>query len=103
MVAEDSQFPLISVIIPTYNGGNWLLEAIASALEQGPVRPELIVVDDASSDDTPERVAAAFPQVRLLRQSINSGSGAHGRNIGLQAARCRYVKFFSYFRHFSDF
>ena len=93
MVAEPSSSPLISVIIPTYNGGDWLLEAIASALDQGPVRPELIVVDDASSDDTPERVAAAFPQVRLLRQSINSGSGAHGRNIGLQAARCRYVKF----------
>ena len=69
------------------------MEVIASALGQGPVRPELIVVDDASSDDTPELVAAAFPQVRLLRQSINSGFGPHGRNIGLQAARCRYVKF----------
>ncbi|MFM7549009.1 MAG: glycosyltransferase family 2 protein [Cyanobacteriota bacterium] len=93
MVVVNHSDPLISVIIPTYNGGDWLLVAIASALEQGPIRPELIVVDDASTDHTPERVAAAFPQVRLLRQSVNSGSGAHGRNIGLQAATGSYVKF----------
>jgi glycosyltransferase involved in cell wall biosynthesis len=85
--------PQVSVVIPTFNGGDWLLQTLASCLQQQPVSLEVIVVDDASSDDTPVRVAAAYPQVRLIRQPRNSGSGAHGRNTGLQQARGRYVKF----------
>ena len=87
------QNPQISVVIPTFNGGDLLLQAIASCLEQQPLSLEIIVVDDASSDDTPDRVAADYPQVRLIRQPCNSGSGAFGRNTGLQEARGIYVKF----------
>ena len=83
----------VTVVIPTYNGGDWLLEAIASCLEQSDVNLELIVVDDASSDDTPLRVADRYPQLQLIRQPKNSGSGAHGRNTGLQQAHGTYVKF----------
>nr|WP_231597183.1 glycosyltransferase family 2 protein [Synechococcus sp. CBW1004] len=85
--------PLVSVIIPTYNGGDWLLDTISSCLDQHGVSLEVIVVDDASSDDTPERVASAYPQVRLIQQASNSGSGAAGRNTGLELSRGRYVKF----------
>ena len=85
--------PLISVVIPTFNGGDWLLEAIASCLQAQPVALEVIVVDDASTDDTPARVEAAYPLVRLVRQPVNSGSGSAGRNRGLALARGRYVKF----------
>jgi glycosyltransferase involved in cell wall biosynthesis len=85
--------PFISVVIPTFNGGEWLLEAIASCLQRQAVTPEVIVVDDASTDDTPDRVAAAFPQVRLVRLPSNSGSGSAGRNRGLELSRGRYVKF----------
>jgi len=87
------QPPVVSVVIPTYNGGDWLLHTIASCLEQQLTGLEVIVVDDHSSDDTPERVAAAYPQVRLIRQPGNSGSGAEGRNKGLVLAQGRYVKF----------
>ena len=89
----DSPDPWVSVVIPTYNGGDWLLQTIASCLQQQPIRVELIVVDDASTDDTPDRVSADYPQVRLIRQPRNSGSGALGRNTGLQQAKGRYVKF----------
>ena len=88
----DSVEPLVSVVIPTYNGGDWLLEAIATCFRNQLTSLEVIVVDDASTDDTPDRVAR-HPQVRLIRQSSNSGSGACGRNTGLQHARGRYVKF----------
>ena len=81
------------VVIPTYNGGQWLLEAIASCYEHQLKSREVGVVDDASTDDTPDRVAADYPQVRLIRQPGNSGSGAFGRNTGLQQAQGRYIKF----------
>ncbi|MDC3009375.1 glycosyltransferase [Synechococcus sp. AH-736-G20] len=83
----------MSVVIPTYNGGDLLMQAIYSCFQQNPLNVEVIVVDDASVDDTPDRVAMIFPQVRLIRQPHNSGSGAHGRNTGLNHARGRFVKF----------
>jgi len=85
--------PLVSVVIPTFNGSDWLLQTIASCFRQQPLSLEVIVVDDSSTDDTPDRVVAEYPQVRLIRQPSNSGSGALGRNTGLQHARGRYVKF----------
>ena len=89
----DSPEPLVSVVIPTYNGGQWLLDAIASCFQHELTSLEVVVVDDASTDDTPDRVAADYPQVRLIRQPCNSGSGALGRNTGLEQARGLYVKF----------
>ena len=86
-------YPDVSVVIPTYNGGQWLLETIDSCFQQQLTSLEVIVVDDASTDYTPDRIATAYPQVRLIRQPHNSGSGAHGRNTGLQLARGHYVKF----------
>jgi len=87
------QKPEISIVIPTFNGGDWLLQTIASCLEHQPLNLEVIVVDDASTDNTPDRVAAQYAQVKLIRQPRNSGSGAFGRNTGLQHAQGRYVKF----------
>ena len=87
------QKPEISIVIPTFNGGDWLLQTIASCLEHQPSNLEVIVVDDASTDNTPDRVATQYAQVKLIRQPRNSGSGAFGRNTGLQHAQGRYVKF----------
>ena len=84
---------MISVVIPTYNGGERLLDTIASCFQHQLTSLEVVVVDDASTDDTPHRVASRHPKVRLSRQPRNSGSGALGRNIGLSQARGRYIKF----------
>jgi GT2 family glycosyltransferase len=82
--------PLISVIIPCYNGAEHLAEAIDSILAQRAVDPEIIVVDDGSADDSGQ-IAARYPDVHYIRQS-NSGV-AVARNTGLRHATSEYVVF----------
>lgn len=85
--------PFVSIIIPTYNGGSWIDETLSSCLKIKGVPLEILVVDDGSTDGTPERLAQRFPTIRLHRLIGNSGSGSAGRNAGLDLARGRYVKF----------
>ncbi len=84
-----SQDPLVSVIIPCYNGEAFLKEAIDSALEQSYPRVEVIVVDDGSTDRSPE-IAQQFP-VRYVRQP-NRGLTA-SRNLGVCESRGSYIVF----------
>jgi N-acetylglucosaminyl-diphospho-decaprenol L-rhamnosyltransferase len=63
-----------TVVIPTFEACDLLRDALAS-LERQTVRPEVIVVDNASSDGTPELVPREFPSVRLLRNERNLGFG----------------------------
>jgi len=58
--------------------------------EPAPFAMEVIVVDNASGDGSPDMVAAEFPQVRLLRQDTNLMFG-RGMNVGARAARGRYL------------
>src|ERR1700733_3429878 len=74
----------VSVVIPCYNAARWIGETLASVLEQ-PGRPDVIVVDDGSTDDSVaviERLAG--DRVRLLTQRHAGVSRA--RNIGTAAA-----------------
>jgi glycosyltransferase involved in cell wall biosynthesis len=81
---------LISVIIPCYNQGHFLAEAIGSALDQSYANLEIIVVDDGSTDDTAE-VAGRYSQVQCIKQE-NRGL-AEARNRGLEASRGEYLVF----------
>ncbi|QPN64306.1 glycosyltransferase family 2 protein [Synechococcus sp. CBW1004] len=63
VITSAFESPLITVVIPTYNGGDWLLESIASCLKQQAMSLEMIVVDNGSSDDAPDRVAADSPRM----------------------------------------
>jgi len=75
----------VSVIIPAYNERDTIVETI-SRVRSSPVEKEIIVVDDASADGTPELVESlAGPDLRLLRQPRNQGKGAAIRR-GLEAA-----------------
>ncbi len=81
----------ISVIIPTYNYGRFLSEAVDSALVQSYPALEIIVVDDGSTDDTPRIVSAYGDRICTIRQD-NQGVGA-ARNAGMAAARGEYIAF----------
>jgi glycosyltransferase involved in cell wall biosynthesis len=74
----------VSVVIPSYNYGRFVPEAVASALAQGYPDVEVIVVDDGSQDDTQERLWPYRHRIRYLYQSNQGLSGA--RNTGIQAA-----------------
>lgn len=76
-----------SVVIPVWNGGAVIepcLQAVFAS--SGGELEEVICVDNASADDSAARIAARFPQVALLRQSVNLGF-AGGANAGIAAAR----------------
>lgn len=76
------QNPLVSVIIPTYNRGWVLKEAIDSVLAQDFKDFELIVVDDGSTDDTGQILAAYNQDLIALHQSNSGVSAARNRGIG---------------------
>ncbi len=83
--------PTVSVIIPSYNRAGMLKEAIESVLHQDFDDFELIVVDDGSTDDTPE-LLESYPSVRMVRQEQTRGvSGA--RNAGLEQSSGRFIAF----------
>jgi len=84
--------PKVSVIIPCYNYGRYLRQAIQSALDQTFTDFEVIVVDDGSTDDT-SKVARSFEdsRVRYVWQENKGLPGA--RNTGIRASSGEYVAF----------
>ena len=81
----------ISVVIPTYNRARLLGEAIESALAQTRPPDEIVVVDDGSTDATPEVLARFASRVRAVRQD-NAGEAA-ARNRGVAEARGEWIAF----------
>lgn len=81
----------VSVVIATRNRRPLLEEAIASVRKQAGVTFEILVVDDASEDDTWEYLSTAS-DVRAFRQEVR-GERSRARNVGLSHARGRYVMF----------
>lgn len=88
-----TQTPLVSVVIPTFNRQRTLPRSIRSVLQQEYANLELIVVDDASTDDT-AAVMATFndPRLRYIRLERNQGA-ATARNHGVLAARGEFIAF----------
>lgn len=85
--------PEVSVVIPTYNRAHLLCRAIDSVLEQTFSNFELIIVDDASSDNTKE-VVSSYKDKRIVyvRNNVNKGA-AGARNAGIAVAKGTYVAF----------
>lgn len=83
--------PLLSVVIPTWNRAQLVCDAVNSALVQGEV--DVIVVDDASTDGTVERLEAEFGTcISVLRLEHRRGAGG-ARNAGARLARGEFVAF----------
>ena len=85
--------PMVSVVIPTYNRASMIARAVRSILTQTFEDWELIVVDDASTDNT-EAVVSSFtdPRIRYRKHQVNRG-GSAARNTGIRNARGEYVAF----------
>lgn len=87
--------PLVSIIIPCYNAGPWIAEALDSALAQTHRPLEIIVIDDGSTDDSLAviaRYAAQHPDLIRYETGPNRGGNA-ARNRGFALSRGEYVLF----------
>jgi glycosyltransferase involved in cell wall biosynthesis len=85
------QAGLVSVIMPVHNGGQFVRQAIDSALAQSYPSVEIVVVDDGSTDTTPQVLESFGSRIVHLRQE-NSGA-AIARNTAIRAARGEYLAF----------
>ncbi len=84
--------PGVSIVLPTFNGRRYLREALDSCLAQTYADWELIIVDDASSDETPVIIAeyvARDPRISAIRNEANRQLPA-SLNVGFAVARGRY-------------
>ncbi|MET8690213.1 glycosyltransferase family A protein [Streptomyces sp. NPDC004732] len=87
---------MVSVVVIGYNDAAHVADAVRSALAQGPAVHEVIAVDDCSTDDSAEILAALAahdPRVRVVRRQTNSGGCGTPRNDGIDAATAPYVMF----------
>ena len=81
----------VTVIIPTFNRGYCLAESIQSVLDQDFTDFDLIVVDDGSTDNTPE-IMDQFPGVQQIRLEENRGV-SFARNQGIAVAKGEWIAF----------
>ena len=81
---------LISVIIPTYNRAHCIGRALGSVKAQGIADLEVLVGDDASTDNTVAEVARLMPTTRIVRLPVNRGAAA-ARNAVLPQARGEFI------------
>jgi glycosyltransferase involved in cell wall biosynthesis len=89
MTNGQNEAGLVSVVIPAYNGQEYIREAIESALAQTYRPIEILVIDDGSPINMKEAVAGFGPEVRYIRQE--NGGTASARNLGWQSARGEFV------------
>jgi glycosyltransferase involved in cell wall biosynthesis len=83
--------PSVSVIIPAYNAEKYIEESIESVFAQSYQDFEIIVIDDGSTDRTPEVLDRFGEKLRVVRGRNRGPSGA--RNIGISVSRGKYVAF----------
>lgn len=83
--------PLISVVLPLYNGAKHIARTIKSIQAQSYTNWELLVIDDGSTDNGPDLIKENFPEAKLVSQK-NSGV-ASARNLGIKIAKGDIIAF----------
>jgi glycosyltransferase involved in cell wall biosynthesis len=91
--STQSDRPLVSVVIPTYNRAATISRALESVLQQSTTRLEIIIVDDASVDATVEMIEAIVdPRVKVISLPARGGANA-ARNRGVKSATGEWLAF----------
>lgn len=86
---------MVSIIIPNYNNGRFLLQCVNSVIEQSYEKLEIIIVDDASVDQSQSIIQELMrrdQRVRAIYLEMNGGV-SHARNIGIEYAKGTYITF----------
>lgn len=86
----DAAAPSLSIIVVSYNTREMTLECLRSVYAETRAPFELIVVDNASSDGSAEAIAAEFPDLRLMAETVNHGFAA-ANNLAAKGARGEYL------------
>lgn len=84
--------PLLSIIILNFNGAHHLRECFDSILQQQTTDVEIILVDNASKDDSVSMTVNQYPQIRVIQNTNNLGF-AQGNNVAIPAAKGEYIFF----------
>jgi glycosyltransferase involved in cell wall biosynthesis len=89
----NNNLPLISIVIPTYNHENFVVETLTSVFAQTYAHYEVIVINDGSPDDTASKLEpyTASGRIKYMEQA-NAGQGA-ARNRGIHEARGDFIAF----------
>lgn len=85
--------PKVSIIMPTYNRGPYIIESINSVLQQTYSNWELIIVDDASEDNTEELVSSINDDRIQFIKTDKTGLGIKIKNIGIKKAKGELIAF----------
>ena len=93
---NSTLYPLVSIIIPLYNSENYVHKTIESILNQTYKNFELIIVDDASTDNSIKIINSYVrddKRIKLIQSSSNFGGPARPRNIGIRESKGEYIAF----------
>ena len=95
MTTDSGKNPLVSVIIPVYNGERYLSDTIGSVIAQTEKDWEIVAVNDGSTDHSQailEEFAMKYPdRIRVI--SVSNGGVSRARNTGVSEARGTYIAF----------
>lgn len=90
------KMPLVSVIIPMYNAEKYIQETLTSLKNQSYENYEVIIVDNASTDNSvsvAQKMSFCFKSFRIVKSEVNSGGPAQPRNIGVNKASGEFIAF----------
>lgn len=89
----NQSFPLVSIIIPSYQSAKFVAKAIDSCLSQSYPNVEIIVIDDGSIDDTKEVLESYIDTNQISYIYKSNGRAASARNLGLTHAKGEFIQF----------
>ena len=87
---KNESEPLVSIIILNYNAGNLLLECIESLLQTNYQKFEIIIVDNASKDDSINKCKERFVDIQIIENRKNLGY-CEGNNVGIRKAKGEFI------------